>query len=154
MGPPFTGTRASKGEGAGEEWDVAGMCLGRVRGMRGGCSGDEWFALPHYERVGALSDGWQMDFGIDSFTAKILGEGIREPPQNPEWGKPCPGGEIPVIPQTPEEKEFGNKDTEKGLRSGARAWEYISRNQVTLLKEDRYGIASSFVRWEVFKKDE
>ena len=85
------------------------MCASAGVG-EGGRTREEWYARPYYERVAALADGWREELGIDDFTARILREGIRDPPQNPEWGK----GEMPVIPQTQEEKEFGNEAVEKG----------------------------------------
>ena len=127
------------------------MCVsaGVGEGERVGRTREEWYARPHYERVAALADGWREELGIDDFTARILREGIRDPPQNPEWGK----GEMPVIPQTQEEKEFGNEAVEKGLRNDSRAWEEITREQVTLLKKEGYGVASSFVHWEGVDED-
>ena len=71
-----------------------------------------------------MADGSKRELGIDEFTAKILREGIRDPPQNPELGK----GEMPAIPQTPEERDFGDTAVEKGLRSDTRVWEEIKRD--------------------------
>lgn len=64
-----------------------------------------------------MAEGWKKYIRINDFTAKILREGIRDPPQNPEWGN----DDMIVITQMPEEREFGVKAVKKGLRSDTRA---------------------------------
>lgn len=71
-------------------------------------------------------------------------DGIRDLPHNPQWGK----GEMPVIPQTQEEKKFGKEKIDKGLGKDSRAWEEITRSQVLLLKKEGYIVASRFEHWE------
>lgn len=68
--------------------------------------------LPHYQRVGRRSGFWMPGLGISDYFARILQDGIRNVPRCPVWGK----GEMLVIPQTPEELEFGMKELEKGLK--------------------------------------
>lgn len=127
------------------------MCISAVvgGGERVVFSKEEWFSRPHHERVGALDNGCKRELGIDEFTARILREGIRDPPQNTEWGN----GEIPVIPQTPEEREYGDRDVERGLRSDTRAWEEISRGDATSWMQKAYSVASIFVHWEGVDED-
>lgn len=64
-----------------------------------------------------MAEDFMRELGFDQFTCRSLGEGIHDPPQNPKRGK----DEMPVIPQTPEEKKFGNEAVERGLRSDTRA---------------------------------
>ena len=106
-------------------------------------------ARPHYERVGIMAENWKSELGIDDFTVRILKEGIRDKPAYPVWGK----GEMPIVPQTPEELDFGLGKVEEGLRLDVRNWEEISREEADRLKELGYMIASSFVHWEGFDEE-
>lgn len=132
------------------------MCGGKEWGAQLGAKGEggvvvdeELYGRPHYERAGALADKWQEVLGVDDFTARILREGIKDKPSMTQWGK----GEMPVIPQTPEEVEFGLKKVEEGIQSNARNWEEMDRHQVEMLKRRGYMIASSFVHWEGIDKE-
>lgn len=140
--PPAETKEVRAGRGGG---GVSGMCVSEG-GMGGGAMDDEvgrW-ERPHYERVGEAAEKWKEELGVSDYFVKILREGIRDAPARPEWGK----GEMPLIPQTPEDLKVGLEEIEKGLRDGSRFWEELSRAQVEELKKRGFSVASSFMHWQ------
>lgn len=72
---------------------------------------------------------------------RILKDGIRDFPDEPEWGL----GELRSVPQTEEELEVG-EELEKGLEEGL--WEELPECEVEELLGNGYMISSAFTHWE------